>query len=55
MKGPWKSRKNKKRAQIRRRAFIKGAARTERQARPVLTDVGQAIRTIAGRMGKRGQ
>lgn len=51
----WKSRKNKKRAMIRRRSFIKSHAKAERVPAPKPTAVGKALSQIANRMGKRGQ
>ena len=55
MKGPWKSKKKKKRAHSHRRAFIRSYARPDRIERPKASAVGQAIQKIAARMGDRGK
>lgn len=50
----WKSRKNKKRAHSKRRAFIRSYAKAERVPRPQMSSVGKALQKIANRMGDRG-
>lgn len=50
----WKSRKNKKRAHSKRRAFIRSYARPEKVPRPQMSSVGKALSKIATRMGDRG-
>lgn len=49
----WKSRKNKKRAHSKRRAFIRSYASPGKVPRPELSAVGKALREIA-RRGDRG-
>jgi hypothetical protein len=51
----WKSRKNKKRAHSKRRAFIRSYARPDRVPRPKPSNIGLALQKIANRMGDRGK